>query len=111
MKIAVVCDDLIQWGGAEKVFLDVLEIYPNAIVYTSVISDKWKEKLNNLNIEYKVSFLQKFPFGTKLYRFYSIFYLHVLAFESFDFSNFDLVLSMSSNRILINFDLYLIFFV
>lgn len=96
MKIAIVCDDLIQWGGAERVFLDVLNIYPNATVYTSVISDLWIKKLNDLNVKFRVSFLQKLPYVNKLYRFYSILYLHILAFESFDFSNFDLVISMSS---------------
>ena len=96
MKMAIVCDDLIQWGGAEKVFLDVIKIYPGAVVFTSVISDKWKQKLQSLNVKYQISFLQKFPFVTKLYRFYSLFYLHVLAFESFDFSKFDTILSLSS---------------
>lgn len=96
MKIVIVCDDLIQWGGAEKVFLDVLNLYPDALVYTSTISNKWRDKLNSMNVKYHVSFLQKFPFINKLYRFYSIFYLHIIAFESFDFSQFDVVISMSS---------------
>jgi len=96
MKMAIVCDDLIQHGGAEEVFLDVISQYPKAIVYTSCTSRDWKNILNKKGIEYRVSFLQKFPFVSKLYRFYSILYLHVLAFESFDFSEFDLVLSLSS---------------
>jgi len=94
--MAIVCDDLIQQGGAEEVFLDVISCYPKAIVYTSYISDYWKNILKDRNIEYRTSFLQKFPLVSKLYRFYSILYLHVLAFEGFEFSSFDLVLSLSS---------------
>jgi len=96
MKLAIVCDDLIQNGGAEKVFLDVLELYPNAVVYSSVISKKWQRKLDSLGVYYRTSFIQKLPFATKLYRFYSVLYFHVLAFESFRFDQFDMVLSMSS---------------
>lgn len=96
MKLAIVCDDLIQKGGAENVFLDVLSLYPSGIVYTSIISKQWKKKLDDLGVTYKTSFIQHLPFASKLYRFYSILYLHVLAFESFKFDGFDVVLSMSS---------------
>lgn len=96
MRLAIVCDDLIQNGGAEKVFLDVVSLYPSSTVYTSVISKAWKKRLDDLNISYKTSFIQYLPFATKLYRFYSVLYLHVLAFESFRFDGFDVVLSMSS---------------
>lgn len=96
MRLAIVCDDLIQNGGAEKVFLDVLEMYPHATVYSSVISKQWRKRLDSLGVSYVTSFLQKLPFSTLLYRFYSVLYFHVLAFESFNFDKFDVVLSMSS---------------
>lgn len=96
MKIAIVCDDLIQFGGAERIFLTVCDMYPEATVYTSVVSKEWEKILEAKNIKYEVSFMQKLPFIEKLNRYYSVFLLHILAFESFDFSKYDVVLSMSS---------------
>ncbi len=96
MKLAIVCDDLIQFGGAEKVVKLVSEIFPDAPVYTSVASKRWLEKYKKSGVDVYTSFLQKFPFAVKLNRVYSVFLLHILAFESFDFSEFDVVISLSS---------------
>ena len=96
MKIALVCDDLIQWGGAERVVMAVSEVWKDAPIYTSVASEKWQKKCKDRNIDLRTSFLQKFPFASKLNRFYAPFFLHTLAFQSFDFSEYDLVLSLSS---------------
>ncbi len=96
MKLAIVCDDLIQNGGAEKVLEAISDAYPDSPIYTSIVSNKWLEKFKNKKRVVKTSFLQKFPLSSRLYRYYSPFLLHVLAFESFDFSDFDIVLSCSS---------------
>lgn len=95
-NIALVFDDLIQFGGAERLFLQLLNIYPHAHVYTSVISKEWEERLISLNINYTASFMQKLPFKIKLNRVYSVFLLHLLAFQTFNFKKYDLVLSMST---------------
>ena len=92
MKLAVVCDDLIQSGGQEKLVEVVCEMYPEATLYASVISRKWGNKLAKKGIEHRTSFLQGFPFVEKLYRYYSPFFLHVFAFQSFNFDEFDTVL-------------------
>lgn len=96
MKLAIVFDDLIQHGGAERVLEEISDIFPNAPIYTSVASKEWLNKFHKKGREVKTSFLQKFPFAVKLNRFYSVFLLHILAFESFDLSEFDTVLSYSS---------------
>jgi glycosyltransferase involved in cell wall biosynthesis len=96
MKLAIVFDDLIQYGGAERLLLDVCEIWPDAPVYTSVISREWKNRLKDKGVKYKHSFLQYLPFSAKLNRFYSVFFFHVFAFESFDLSKYDVVLSISA---------------
>ncbi len=36
MRVAIVHDDLVQWGGAERILLGLCEIYPDAPIYTSV---------------------------------------------------------------------------
>jgi glycosyltransferase involved in cell wall biosynthesis len=96
MKLAIVCDDLIQFGGAEKIVEELSDMYPDAPIYTSVVSKVWLERFCQKGREVKTSFLQKFPFAVKLNRYYSAFFLHSLAFESFDFSQFDVVISSSS---------------
>jgi glycosyltransferase involved in cell wall biosynthesis len=96
MRIAIVCDDLIQFGGAEKLVMAVSEIWPDAPIYTSVISEKWKEICIKKRIEVRTSFMQKLPAVEKLNRYYSPFFLHCLAFESFNLNDFEIVLSISS---------------
>ena len=40
MKIALVHDDLIQQGGAERLFEAIVEIWPDAGIYISMTSDR-----------------------------------------------------------------------
>lgn len=94
MKLAIVCDDLVQYGGAEKVVEAVAETFPEAPIYTAVASKEWLKRLKGRKVI--TSFFQRFPFSVKLNRYYAPFFLHSLAFESFDFSDFDVVLSLSS---------------
>lgn len=92
MRVAIVHDDLVQWGGAERVLLGISEIYPEATIYTSVY-DKENKFLYNLFHSKKIitSFLQNIPGWRKLYKALLPFY--PVAFEQFDFSKFDLVIS------------------
>lgn len=96
MKLAIVNDDLIQHGGQENILEELLNIFPNADLYCSVISKEWKVRLTDKGIKYHTSFLDKWPFITKLTRYVSPFLLHNLAYESFDFTNYNVVLSSSS---------------
>ena len=73
MKVAIVCDDLIQWGGAEEVVKGLSEIFPEAPIYTTVASNKWKKYFSEKNRRVVTSFLQKFPFAVYLNRYYSVF--------------------------------------
>ncbi|MEK7611702.1 MAG: glycosyltransferase [Patescibacteria group bacterium] len=94
MKIAVVHDDFIQKGGAEKLVLALLEVCPEADLYTSIISRSWGEFFAARKIRFSASFMQKLPWVEKLFRFY--FPLYPLAFESFNFDGYDLVISSSA---------------
>ena len=58
MKIAIVYDDLIQFGGAERLLLAVHELWPNAPIYTSYASGKWLSKCKKEGIILKTSFMQ-----------------------------------------------------
>jgi glycosyltransferase involved in cell wall biosynthesis len=90
LKVALYYDWLNQWGGAEKVLLDLIKIYPKAPVYTLVYDPK---KTNWLPKKTKIitSFINKLPFSKKNPIFYTPFYS--LALEQFDFSQYDLVIS------------------
>ncbi len=96
MKLAIVFDDLVQFGGAERLLLACHEIWPDAPIYTSYASDEWIKKCSKLHINLHTSFLQGLPYKKRLNRFFALFFLYPLAFESFDLSNYDVVLSISS---------------
>lgn len=92
-KVALVYDRVNKWGGAERVLLALHKIFPNAPLYTSVYDAK-NAPWANVFPEVKTSFLQKFPFTKSNHEFLATFM--PLAFESFDFSGFDLVISVTS---------------
>lgn len=92
MKVAIVHDDLVQWGGAERVLEAICEVFPEAPIYTSVFDNKnseISERFKNKKIH--LSFLQKIPGWKNLYK--ALLPLYPLAFEQFDFSEYDLVIS------------------
>ena len=93
MKIALIHDYLVSFGGAEKTFKVLTEIFPEAEIYTLFYDPKIKNRFfSEKNI--KTSFLQKFP------RFLKNKYQLLLPFlpiaaETLDFREFDVVISSS----------------
>lgn len=96
MKLAIVHDDFIQNGGAEALVLRILNIYPQATLYTSFVSKRWSTKFKDNGVRIKTSFMQPLPFKERLYKVYAYFGLYPIAFESFVFDEFDVVLSVSA---------------
>lgn len=94
MRIALVHDYLVQYGGAERVLEAFTELFPYAPIYT-LIHDK--ESMHGVFDDKRVytSFLQRLPFSRKRHRFFPP--LMPLAIEQFDFSKYDIVLSDSSS--------------
>lgn len=94
MRVAIVYDRVNKFGGAERVLLSLRKIFPQAILFTSIYNEKtatWA--LRNFGQAIKTSFLQEFPFSN----FHQIYApLMPLAFESFNFDDFDLVVSVTS---------------
>lgn len=95
MKVALVHDDLVQWGGAERVLVTLSQMFPEAPIYTSVF-DESNRMLRRHFRDKKIitSFIQKIPFWKSMYRMMLPFYS--LAFEVFDFSEYDLVISQTT---------------
>ncbi|MFC1645355.1 glycosyltransferase [Patescibacteria group bacterium] len=94
MKIALVHDYLVQYGGAERVLECFCEIFPHAHIYTIVHDEKLMHGFFS-DKKIHTSFLQKFPFAKKRHRIFPM--LMPLAVEQFDFSDYDVVLSDSSS--------------
>ena len=93
MKIAIVHDFLMQMGGAEKV-VDVLhDMFPQAPIFTSAYdADAMPAYYRTWVI--RTSFLQRLWMKKRTHRLALL--LYPLAFESFNLSEFDLVISSSS---------------
>ncbi|MDO8452553.1 MAG: glycosyltransferase [bacterium] len=93
MRVALVYDRVNSWGGAERVLLALNKIFPKAPLYTSVYNPKtapWAKVFPSVF----PSFLQNIPFAKTHHEWFP--FLMPLAFESFDFSEFDLVISVTS---------------
>ena len=94
MKVAIVHDWLTTYGGAETFVELWLTMYPDAEIYT-LVYDRKKLKGHFENNKIHTSYIQKIPFATKIYR--KLLKFMPKAFESFDFSGYDLVLCSSSS--------------
>lgn len=93
MKIAILHDWLVTYAGAEKVLEQMLLLYPDADVFSTVdfVPDNQRAFLQGKKVN--TSFIQNMPFAKKQYRQYLP--LMTLAVEQFDLSSYDLVLSSS----------------
>jgi glycosyltransferase involved in cell wall biosynthesis len=92
-RVAVVHDWLVVNGGAEKVLENILNIYPEADIFTLVdfLPEQDRGWLEGRNI--CTSFIQKLPFSKQHYRNY--FPLFPIAIEQLDVTQYDLVVSSS----------------
>ena len=94
MKLAIVHDFLNQMGGAEHVVKVFREIFPDAPIYTSIyVPSAVCPSFETADV--RTSFMQRLPLIKKHARVYLPFY--PFAFESFDLSEYDVVLSSSSS--------------
>lgn len=93
MKAAIVHDWLVNYGGGEAVVEAMLRMYPGADIFT-LVCDRKKMRGRFEGSRIFTSSLQKIPFATKIYT--KLLAFMPKAFESFDFSSYDLVISSSS---------------
>ncbi|MDD2270152.1 MAG: glycosyltransferase [Candidatus Dojkabacteria bacterium] len=91
-KTALLFENLFSWGGASVVNQKLFEIFPDADIFSLYGKQEFSDKYFN-GKKVKFSFLNKFPFIDKLYPFSLP--LWPIAIESFDFSDYDLVISSS----------------
>lgn len=93
-RIAIVYDWIDKWGGVERLLLELHRLLPETPIYTSYYDPVQAQWASSMDI--RTSFLQQLPAFIKRSRVVS-FLLYPYAFESFDFSEFDIVISVSSS--------------
>lgn len=93
MRVALVHDWLVTYGGAERVLEEMLHCYPDADLYCLADFLPANQRDFVLNKPATTSFIQKLPRARSKYRSYLP--LMPLAIEQFDLSGYDLVISSS----------------
>ena len=99
MRIALVQDYLKEFGGAEAVLETLSDVFPKADIYTTLycpkffgphrqrLEKKWGTRIHQ-------SFFQYIPFAYKIIS--PLRLLSPLAFKSFDFSKYDLIITSAT---------------
>jgi glycosyltransferase involved in cell wall biosynthesis len=92
-KIAIIHSWLNQYGGAERVLEQLHDLFPDAPIYTSMFDPSvFPKKYQSWDI--RTSFMQRVPFSRTKHQ--MMLFLYPFAFESFDLSQYDVVLSLTS---------------
>ena len=90
-KVAIVHDWLVVNGGAEKVLESLIEVFPNADIFSLV--DFLEDRTLIKNKKVITSFIQNLPFAKKYFRYYLP--LFPYAIENFDLRKYDIIISSS----------------
>lgn len=94
MRVALVHDYLIQYGGAERVLEEFCNIFPSAPIYT-LFYDETATGHAFSGRDIRTSFLQHIPRIASSYKLFPL--LMPMAIENLDLSQYDLILSSSSS--------------
>lgn len=97
LKVALVHDVILGLGGAEKVLLELSEMYPEAPIYTFYINKKDQYiKKHFSKKEIYSSLIQHLPYLQKMGRYFSLFKLFSwLYFHLLNLSQYNIVISSS----------------
>src|ERR687890_2082705 len=92
-RVALVHDFLLDLRGAERVFMAICDLWPEADVFTAVYDEDGTEgRFAGRRVQ--TSFLQRLRPTARTFR--SLLPLYPSAIESLDLSSYDLVISSSS---------------
>lgn len=92
-SIAIVCDWLESYAGAERVIEEIINIFPQAEIFAVVDFVAEEDRFFLKNKPVKTTFIQRLPFSKKLYRHYLP--LMPFAIEQLDLRNYDIIISSS----------------
>jgi len=93
LRVTIAHEWLTTLGGSERVVETLLEAYPGSPVYTTFLSDRnLPDSVRSWDV--RTSFVQRLPFLQRISQKYIP--LFPLAFESFDMTGYDVVITSSS---------------
>ena len=93
MRVALVHDFLVSLRGADRVFMAMCDVWPEADLFTPIYDEEGTEgRFAHRNVH--TSFLQRVRPNARTFR--ALLPLYPAAIESFDLSGYDLVVSSSS---------------
>lgn len=90
-RVAIIADQMTQFGGADREMFSILKLFPNADIFTILFNKEGYPQIENRVF---TSFVQKIPAPKSFYRHLKIF--TPIAYESFDLKGYDLVISISA---------------
>jgi glycosyltransferase involved in cell wall biosynthesis len=93
LRVALIHDYLNQRGGAERVFAHIARTYPDAPIYTAL----YDERINGTDFPARRvvrSYLARIPYANRFFR--ALAPLYPRAFESFDLSGYDAIVSSTT---------------
>jgi glycosyltransferase involved in cell wall biosynthesis len=93
VRVALVHDYLNQRGGAERVFAHFVRAWPDAPVYTALYDPREVGDIVSPE-RVRASYLNRIPFGRRFFRMLAP--LYPRAFERFDLSGFDTIVSSTT---------------
>jgi len=94
MKVAIIHDWLVTHTGAEKVLSEIVQLYPEADIFSLVDFLTLQERDDIVSGKHvQTSFIQKLPFAKKLFRNYLP--LFPMAIERLDIQSYDVIISSS----------------
>jgi glycosyltransferase involved in cell wall biosynthesis len=93
MRVAIVHDYLNQYGGAERVLEALHDLYPTAPIFTSLYDPRAMPEFYRA-WDIRTSWMQRLPGWRHHFQKYLL--LYPSAFESFDLSGYELIISSSS---------------
>ncbi len=92
MRIAIVHDYIKEYGGAERVLEELVKLYPEADIYTSLYAPEYlgphRKRFENYNI--RTTWLNSFPARQKLIS--PLRLLSPFAFKNLDLSGYDVII-------------------
>ena len=94
MKVAIVHDYIKEFGGAERVLRVLSDIYPDAPIYTAFCDKNSSAFAHFKDKKIVTSWFNYFPFKGKLAS--PLRFLTPFIWTSFNFKDFDLVISSAS---------------
>lgn len=90
-KVALAHEFLVQYGGAEKTFEAIAELYPDAPVFTAKYNEKFISKMSPI-LRNRTIIAPKQSFINSISKYFFTFMMAPV-FEDMDFTDYDLIIS------------------